>query len=181
MRVSETRAQSMSLSTVYLSGLLGIVHLIRFFSEIILLILAEIRFSSCGSYLNEFLGYNHQSILFYYILIWISFSFEIYFLVNRLLGAVEFRARRSSTSLHILLGLAFALAASFTLYAWIDRSDGHVITQHDFGDPSQRVIPISDDCNRLRWTGIVLGLTISALYLVSGVFICRRRGSKDIG
>ena len=137
----------------------------------ILLIFAEIKFSSCSSSLNEFLGFNHQSILFYYILIWISFAFEIYFLINRLIGCIYVQAKQSTLILYIILSLAFILSSCFTLYAIICYSHGHVITQHDFGDPLDRIIPITENCNRLRLIGIICGFINSILYCLAAVLI----------
>jgi hypothetical protein len=151
----------------------GIIHLIRFICLIILLIFVEMKISSCNSYLNEFLGFNHQSILFYYILIWISFSLEIYFLINRLFGSIKPQAKQSIFILYIFLFIAFSLASCFTLYAIIYSIPGHVITQHDFNHLSERIIPITTNCNILRLIGILLGFLISILYLIAVILIYR--------
>jgi len=159
------------MSMNYFTQAFGIIHLIRFICLSLLLILTEIQIPSCNSYLNEFLGFNHQSILFYYILIWISFSFEIYFLLNRLLGSIYLQARKSILILYIFLFIAFFLASCFTLYAIIHSTHGHVITQHDFSDPSQRIILITNDCNLLRLIGIVFGFLISILYFIPVILL----------
>ena len=112
------------MSINYFTQAFGIIHLIRFICLILLLTFAEIKISSCSSYLNEFLGFNHQSILFYYILIWISFSFEIYFLINRLLASIYLQAKTSTLILYILLSISFLLASCFyficncSFYSW---------------------------------------------------------------
>jgi hypothetical protein len=157
----------------YFTHAFGIIHLIRFICLIVLLIFAEIKFSWCNSYLNEFLGFNHQSILFYYILIWISFSFEIYFLINRLFASIKLQAKRSILTLYIFLFIAFFLASCLTLYALIHSTPGHVITQHDFGDSSQKIISITPDCNILRLIGVLLGFLIGILYLIAVILIYR--------
>ncbi|UJR37642.1 hypothetical protein I4U23_030339 [Adineta vaga] len=157
----------------YFTHLLGIIHIIRFTCLIILLIFTEIKISSCGTYLNEFLGFNHQSILFYYILIWISFSFEIYFFLNRLFASMSIKARTSVQILFFLLFIGYLLASSFTLYALINSSDGHVITQMDFLDPPRTIITIPSDCNPYRLIGIVFGYMIGLLYLFAFVLIHR--------
>ena len=159
--------------TIYFTRLLGIVHLVRFLSLALLLVLIEIKFASCGASLNEFLGFNYYTILFFYIIVWVAFAFDIYFLLNRLFGSVEFQARKSAIVLHVCLSLAFLLGSCFTLYAMIDSRDGHVITQQDFGDPLQRVIPLTSTCNRLRLIGVLFGCLISVLYSVALVLVHR--------
>jgi hypothetical protein len=161
------------MSIKYFTHSFGIIHLIRFICLIILLIFVEIKIPSCNSYLNEFLGFNHQSILFYYILIWISFAFEIYFLINRLIGSTNLQAKISTLILYISLSIAYLLASCFTLYAILNSTHGHVITQHDFGDPVDKVILITYDCNLLRLIGIIFGYIISILYFVAAILIYR--------
>jgi len=161
------------MSIKYFTYALGIIHLIRFLCLILLLIFVEIKIPSCNSYLNEFLGFNYHSILFYYILIWISFSFEIYFLINRLISSNNIQAKISNFILYILLSLAFCLASCFTLYAIINSTHGHVITQHDFDNSFQRIIHITYDCNILRLIGIIFGFIISILYFLASLIIYR--------
>jgi hypothetical protein len=158
---------------VYFTHTLGIIHIIRFTCLIILLIFAEIKISSCGTYLNEFLGFNHQSILFYYILIWISFAFEIYFLINRLLASISIKAKYSTQILYFLLSISYLLASCFTLYALIKSSNGHVITQHDFSNFPQTIIILPTDCNLFRLIGILFGFLISFLYFFAFILIHR--------
>ncbi|CAF1040529.1 unnamed protein product [Rotaria sordida] len=155
----------------YFTYAFGIIHLLRFICLIIFLILSEFKISSCNSSLNEFLGFNHQSILFYYILIWISFTFEIYFFINRLFGLIKFQAKNSTLILYICLSICYFLASCFTLYAIINYTHGHVITQHDFSDPSLRTILITYDCNLLRLIGIIFGFLISILYFIAVILI----------
>jgi hypothetical protein len=157
--------------TSYFTHALGIIHLIRFICLIILLIFAEIKISSCGTYLNEFLGFNHPSILFYYILIWISFTFELYFFINRLFASITIKAKRSTQILSLFLTLSFILASCFTLYAMIKSSNGHVITQNDFSNPPQTIIILPSNCNSFRLVGIILGFLISLLYFVAFILI----------
>jgi hypothetical protein len=161
------------MSIKYFTYALGIIHLIRFLCLILLLIFVEIKIPSCNSYLNEFLGFNYHSILFYYILIWISFSYEIYFFINRLFGLINIQAKYSILILYILLSFAYCLASCFTLYAIINSTHGHVITQHDFDDSLQRIIHITYDCNILRLIGIIFGFIISILYFIAVVLISR--------
>lgn len=161
------------MSINYLSHAFGIIHLIRFICLIILLTFTEIKLSFCNSSLNEFLGFNHQSILFYYILTWISFSFDIYLFINRLFGVEKLQAKTSTFILYICLCLSYILASCFTLYAIIHYKSGHVITQHDFGDPNLQIIPITSDCNILRLIGTIFGFLISTLYFISLVLIYR--------
>ncbi|CAF3835411.1 unnamed protein product [Adineta steineri] len=161
------------MSKNYFTQPFGIIHTIRFICLILLLVFAEIKLTSCNSYLNEFLGFNHQSILFYYILIWISFSFEIYFFINRLFGSKYPQAKKSILILYILLSIAFLLASCFTLYAIINSSHGHVITQHDFSTSLEKIIPITHDCNLLRLIGILFGFIISILYFIAIILIYR--------
>ena len=158
---------------VYLRDRLINVHLIRLLTFAVFLILVETRLSWCSSSLNEYLGFNQNSILFYYILIWVSFSFEIYFLVNRLFGSTIIKARRSSIILYCLLAAAFAVASALTLYAMIHRTDGHVITQHDLSENLTERLPVSILCNRMRSIGVVFGFVFSFLYIWSIIFICR--------
>ena len=160
------------MSIKYFTNAFGIIHLIRFICLILLLIFVEIKLPFCNSYLNEFLGFNHQSILFYYILIWISFVFEIYFFINRLITSTNLQAKKSTLILYILLSLAYLLASCFTLYAIINSTPGHVITQHDFLD-SSRIIPTTDDCNMLRLIGILCGYMISIFYFIAVIIIYR--------
>ncbi|CAF0859578.1 unnamed protein product [Rotaria sp. Silwood1] len=159
------------MSINYFTHAQGIIHLIRFICIIILLIFAEFKISSCNSSLNEFLGFNHQTIVFYYILIWISLTFEIYFLINRLFGSIKIQAKNLTFILYICLSLAFLLASCFTLYAIINYTHGHVITQHDFSDPSLKIISITYDCNLLRLIGIIFGFLISILYIIAVILI----------
>jgi len=161
------------MSIKYFIHTLGIIHLIRFSCLIFLLIFSEIKLPLCNSYLNEFLGFNYQSILFYYILIWISFSFEIYFLINRLIGFQNIQAKTSNFILYIFLSFAFFLASCFTLYAIINSTHGHVITQNDFDNSFQRIIYITYDCNILRLIGIIFGFIISILYFLASLIIYR--------
>jgi predicted small secreted protein len=161
------------MSIEYLTHAFGIIHLIRFICLIVLLIMMEIKLSPCNSSLNEYFGFNHQSILFYYILIWISFAYEIYFFINRLFASIKPQAKRSIFILYIFLSIAFTLASCFTLYAIIYSIPGHVITQHDFDHSSQYIIPITPDCNLLRLIGILLGFSISILYLIAVILIYR--------
>lgn len=161
------------MSTNYFTNAFGIIHLIRFSCLIILLTFAEIKISSCTSTLNEYLGFNHQSILFFYILIWISFAFEIYFLVNRLFGTSKIQAKISTLILYIFLSIGYFLASCFTLYAIVNFTNGHVITQHDFGNPLSNSILITHDCNILRLIGIIFGFLISILYFIAVILIYR--------
>ncbi|CAF0821345.1 unnamed protein product [Adineta ricciae] len=161
------------MSNYYFTQTLGILHLLRLLFLSLLLLLTEIKISSCTSYLNEFLGFNHQSILFYYILIWISFAFEIYLLVNRLFASRIPQARQSIFYLYSTLCLAYLLASCFTLYAIVTYSHGHVITQHDFGNPAENVIPITNECNILRLIGILFGFLLSILYFLAAMLVHR--------
>ncbi|UJR08574.1 hypothetical protein I4U23_012833 [Adineta vaga] len=157
----------------YFTQSLGILHLLRFISLVTLLICTEIKISSCSSYLNEFLGFNYQTILFYYILIWISFSFEIYILINRLFGSRYLQAKRSILYFYLILFIAYLLASCFTLYAIIHSSHGHVITQDDLDNLSERIIHTTHDCNLLRLIGIVFGFLIGILYFLAAILIYR--------
>lgn len=159
--------------TVYFTYTIGILHIIRFICIILLLIFTEIKISSCRTYLNEILGFNHQTILFYYILIWVSFSFEIYFLVNRLIASITIRAKKSTIILHLLLSLSYILAFCFTLYAMIHSSNGHVITQHDLSDSIETIIIVSRTCNLFRLIGILFGFLISFLYMFAIIIMHR--------
>ncbi|CAF3505230.1 unnamed protein product [Rotaria socialis] len=159
------------MSINYFKHSVGVIHLIRFICLILLLSLAELKISSCSSSLNEFLGFNHSSILFYYILIWISFSFEIYFLINRLFGLEIVQAKKSTFILNACLSFSYFLASCFTLYAILNYTHGHVITQHDFGDPKLRIIIITHDCNILRLIGIIFGFLISIFYFIATILI----------
>ncbi len=161
------------MSIKYFTNAFGIIHLIRVICLIILLIFVEKKLPCCNSYLNEFLGFNHQSILFYYILIWISFSFEIYFFINRLFASISIKAKYSIQILYILLSLSYLLASCFTLYALIKSSDGHVITQNDFSNSSQTIIILPIDCNLFRLIGIIFGFLISFLYVLAFILIHR--------
>ena len=116
----------------YLKRPIGIVHLIRFILIVILIILIELKYSSCSAQsLNDYLGFSHLSIFFFYVIIWICFSFEIYFFLNRFFGHSKFIGRRSTIILYILLLISFGLASSLTLISWFNTSDGHLITQDD--------------------------------------------------
>ena len=157
--------------TVYFTHTLGIIHIIRLICLIILLLFAEIKISLCGTYLNEFFGFNYPSIIFYYILIWISFTFEIYFLINRLFASIVFQAKKSTKILYLLLSLNYILASCFTLYAMIKSSNGHVITQYDFSNPPQTIIILPSDCNSFRLIGILFGFLISILYFIACILI----------
>ncbi|CAF1260571.1 unnamed protein product [Rotaria sp. Silwood1] len=159
--------------TVYFTHTIGIIHIIRFICIIILLTFAEIKISSCNTYLNEFLGFNHTSIHFYYILIWISFTFEIYFLINRLFASITIKAKISIKILYILLCLCYILASCFTLYALINSSNGHVITQNDFSNPPQTILILPPNCNLFRLIGILFGFLISFLYFFAIILIHR--------
>ncbi|CAF1281703.1 unnamed protein product [Rotaria magnacalcarata] len=159
--------------TAYLTHSIGLLHIIRFICIIILLTLSEIKISSCQTYLNEFLGFDHSSILFYYILIWISFSFEIYILLNRLLGTISIKAQYSIKILYSLLSLFYLLASCFTLYAIIHSSNGHVITQSDFSETPQTIIQLLPNCNLYRLIGILFGILISFLYFIAIIIIHR--------
>ena len=163
---------SILMSIEYFTDVFGLVHLLRLLTLLLLIIVMEIKFvSSCPFYLNEFLGFNHSSILFYYILIWISLAFEIYFLLNRLLVSRQTRARKSTIILDILLAIGFALAACFTLYAFVQSKPGYLITQEDF---IERILPLSESCNRQRWFGIVGGFCMSLFYLLASVLLLYR-------
>ena len=146
----------------------GILRLTCF---LLLIIFTEMKFFACPYYLNEFLGFNHSSILFYYILIWIGFAFEIYFLLNRLMVSVRPCAKKSMFILYVLLMVAFALAASFTLHAFRQAKPGYLITQEDFSD--RTLLPI-DSCNHGRLFGIILGFFLSLFYLVETVLLLYR-------
>ena len=159
------------MSREYFTDVFGLVHLLRLGTLILLIIFMEVKFFSCPFFLNEFLGFNHPSILFYYILIWISLAFEVYFLLNRLFASRYVRARKSMIILDFLLAIAFALAACFTLYAFIQSKPGYLITQEDFID---RVLPLSDSCNRQRWFGIVCGFCMSLFYLLASILLLYR-------
>ena len=161
------------MSINYFTHAFGTIHLIRLICLIIFLILSEMKISQCNSTLNEFLGFNHPSIMFYYILIWISLAFEIYFLINRLIGSIYLQAKNSILILYVFLCLAYILASCFTLYAIIKHTNGHVITQHDFGDPLERIILITYDCNILRLIGIIFGFIISIFYFIAVLLIYR--------
>jgi hypothetical protein len=154
--------------TDYFTHKLGIIHLIRLICLIILLIFAEIKISSCGTYLNEFFGFNHSSILFYYILIWISFAFEIYFLINRLFASSFIKAKKSTQILYLLLSLNYILASCLTLYAMIKSSNGHVITETDL---SQTTVILPSNCNSFRLIGILFGFVISFFYFFALILI----------
>ena len=161
------------MSMEYFASALGAIHLVRLICLIVLVIFVEIRLPSCQSFLNEYLGFNHPSVLFYYILIWIAFAFEIYFLVNRLLASIRPQAKKSILVLYLLLAVAFILAAGFTLYAIIYSTVGYMITQYDFSDLVDGIIPLLPDCNILRLIGIILGFLISLLYLIAVILLCR--------
>ncbi|CAF0999111.1 unnamed protein product [Adineta ricciae] len=155
----------------YLTYRLGIIHSIRFLCLTILLIFAEIKITLGGTYLNELLSYNHQSILFYCILIWITLSFEIYFFLDRLFASISIKARITVQVLSLLLCVCYLLACSFTLYGFIKSSDGHVITETDFFYPPLTNITLSANCNPYRFIGIVSGYLIGFLYLAVFVLI----------
>lgn len=155
----------------YLLGISGILHLLRLICFLLLIIFNEIKFFTCPYYSNEFLGFNHSSILFYNILIWISLAFEIYFLLNRLLGSVRVRAKKSILILNILLIIAFILAASFTLHGFQQGKPGYLISQEDF---SNRTLQAIHPCNRQRLFGILLGFVLSLFYLIETVVLLYR-------
>ncbi|CAF0848883.1 unnamed protein product [Rotaria sordida] len=159
--------------TIYFTHTIGIIHIIRFICIIILLTCSEIKIPLCHTYLNEFLGFNHSSIHFYYILIWISFTFEIYFLINRLFASIIIKAKKLTKILYLLLCLCYILASCFTLYALINSSNGHVITQHDFSNPPQTIIILPSNCNLFRLIGILFGFLISFLYFFAIILIHR--------
>ena len=149
-------------------GLRRSVGLVRLLLLVLLIILIEVKFSACSSQtLNEYLGFSHGSILFFYVVIWICFAFEIYFLVNPRLVA-----RRSTLILYVLLLVAFLLGSTLTFVGWLNASDGHLITQDD-DKPSaaDRRLPVAPRCNNLRWIPIVLGYAISLLNSLTILFL----------
>jgi hypothetical protein len=166
-----------SMITMYLKRPLDIIQLCRFVSLVSLLTCSELRFFSCHSSLNEYLGFNHSSILFYYVLMWIAFAFELYFLLNRLLNTNHVNRQHSTMTLHCLLALTFILAACCTFYAWLTRSNGHPITQHDLHRSMASFdLPVTDTlCNSWRWIGVTFGFIIGILYLMASLFIYRSR------
>lgn len=155
----------------YFTEIFGILHLVRLTCFLLLIIFTEMKFFACPYYLNEFLGFNHSSILFFYVIIWIGLAFEIYFLLNRLMVSIRPRAKKSILILDILLMIAFILAASFTLHAFRQAKPGYLITQEDFSD--RTLLPI-DSCNRQRLFGIILGFFLSLFYLVETVLFLYR-------
>lgn len=157
---------------IYLKRPIGIVHLLRLLVLIVLIILIELVYSSCSSNtLNDYLGYSHPTIFFFYILIWISFSFDIYFLLNRLLGHPRYLARRSTSIVYLFLLIASLLCSSFTLVAWIRSSPGYLITQDDRHRLQTRDLAVTKECNDLRWIPIILGYTISLLNSLTVLFL----------
>ena len=156
---------------VYLTPRFVIIHSLRFLCLTILLIFTDIKITLCGMYLNKFLGYNHQSILFYCILIGITLSFEIYFFLDRLFALISIKARITVRALSLLLCVCYLLACSFTLYGFIKLSVGHVITQTDFLDHPLTIIALAANCNPYRFIGVVFGYVIGFLYLTAFVLI----------
>lgn len=161
------------MSANYFTQPFGVLQLLRLFCLTVFVTFTEFKLSSCNSYLSEFLGFNQQSILFYYILLRIASVFEVYFLVNRLFGTRYVQAKRSVFVLYLLLSVAFLIASCFTLYAIVHSSHGHVITQPDLADAPQRAIPASADCNLLRLVGIVFGFLVSSLYFFATLLVSR--------
>lgn len=156
----------------YLKRPIGIVHLVRLILLIVLIILIELKYSQCSfESLNDYLGYSHWSILFFYIVIWIAFSFEIYFLLNRFVGHPKFVARRSTMILYIFLLICFLLGSSLTLVAWRNSFDGYLITQNDETPSASRNLPVNSTCNDLRWIPISFGYAISLLNSLTILFL----------
>ena len=148
-------------------GLKRSVALVRFLLLVLLIILIEVKYSACSSQtLNDFLGFSHWSILFFYVVIWISFAFEIYFLVNP-----RPVARRSTLILYVLLLVALLLGSTSTFVAWLNASDGHLITQDDDKPTADRRLPVGPTCNNLRWMPIVLGYAISVSNSLTILFL----------